>query len=92
MTHRSFKDESRKNWGISDNSELDRDQIQLGAILRIADATERMCLDREKLERDYQYMRKQRDRYRDLLDKERRRVTALKGVITRMKRKQGGDI
>lgn len=89
MTHKSYRDESRKNWGT--NALLDREQIQLGAILRIADATEKMCRDREELERKYQNMRASRDRYQEALEAERRKNAALRGVITKLKRKQGGE-
>lgn len=82
----SLKDESRRNW-TSKSYQLSQKQIHLGAILRIADATEKMCLDREQLERDYNYMRKSRDKYRELYETERRRNAGLKGYISRLKRR-----
>ena len=63
MTHKSYREQSRDDWGTS-SSILNLDQIKTGALLRIADATEKMCLDREKLERDYRFMRNSRDTYR----------------------------
>ena len=89
MTLRKYKDESRKNWGTDGRVGLE--EIQLGAILRIADAAEKMCRDREELERKYQNMRAGRDRYREYLEAERRKNAALRGVITKLKRKQGGE-
>lgn len=87
MPHKSFREGSRKDYGVdSEDNGLTLKQLNTGALLRIADATEKMCLDREKLERDYQYMRDSRDRYRTQLDTERRRSAALRGVIARMKR------
>lgn len=88
MTFKNYRQQSRDvNWGIrSDRDGLSLEQINTGSLLRIADATEKMCLDREKLERDYKYMRDERDRYRDLYCKEYRRNAALRGVITRLKR------
>lgn len=76
---------SRLNW-TSNTGNLNVKQIQAGALLRIADATEKMCLDREKLERDYHYMRQSRDRYRDLYEKERRRNAGLRGYMNRLKK------
>jgi len=80
-----IREGSRRNWHINTDG-LNVGQIQLGAILRIADATEKMCLDREKLERDYRYMRNNRDFYRNLYEKERRRSAGLKGYVGRLKK------
>lgn len=89
MTHKCYRDESRRNWGTKDSMTLD--QIQLGALLRIADATEQMCRDREDLERKYRNMCTRRGHYREALEAERRKNAALRGVITKLKRKQGGE-
>ena len=43
MPFKNYKQESRKEWGIDTNSALDIEQINCGAILRIADATEKMA-------------------------------------------------
>jgi hypothetical protein len=40
MTHTSYKEESRKNYGTDQPGRLSLLQVQLGAILRIADAVE----------------------------------------------------
>ena len=52
-----FREGSRRNW-VSKGASLTNEKLQSGALLRIADACEKMCLDREKMERDYKYMRK----------------------------------
>lgn len=62
-------------------------EIQLGCLQRIADATELMAKDREKLIRDYDYMRNNRDAYRTRYETEAHRNRALKGVITKLKNK-----
>lgn len=80
-----FREGSRRNWASKTGS-LNVEQIQAGALLRIADATEKMCLDREELERDYRHMRQSRDQYRDLYEKERRSNAGLRGHIKRLKR------
>jgi chromosome segregation ATPase len=88
MSYRDFRKQSRDIcWGTSDEG-MTLEQINCGSLLRIADATEKMCQDREKLERDYHYMRGQRDRYREQLASAERRIAALKGVVTRMKKRQ----
>ena len=40
---KSYRKESEKDYGTYDNDELSREQIKLGALLRIADATELMA-------------------------------------------------
>jgi|SRR5690625_310104 len=94
MSFKNYRQQSRDvQWGCNQAGNLTLEQINAGSLLRIADATEKMCMDRQKLERDYKYMRESRDRYLHLLESERRRNSALRGVITRMKRKanQRGD-
>ncbi len=70
------------------------EEVQLGALQRIAAAAERSAAAAEKscqhvadLERWLKQAREQRDSYGRQLDSERRRTAALRGVITRMKRK-----
>ncbi|MDO6747199.1 hypothetical protein [Gilvimarinus sp. 1_MG-2023] len=86
----TYDKESRKTWYDPNREKPTREQLQLGCLQRIADATEAMCKDREKLERDYRYMRESRDRYRADCERLERRNAALRGVITRMKRKAQG--
>lgn len=80
-----LREGSRREWA-SKTASLTDSQIKTGALLRIADATEKMCMDREKLERDYKYMREQRDRYHSMYEAEKLSNTGLKGVIGRMRK------
>jgi uncharacterized protein YukE len=66
------------------------EQLTLGCLQRIATATELSCKDRERLERDYRYMRGERDRYRQEAEQMARRIAALKGQITKLKRQGAG--
>lgn len=84
---KNFRDASRTGWG-TDSNDLTVDQIKLGALLRIADATELIAKEHARLIRD-------RDQYKRWHDEERaakeileRRINALKGVITKMKRRR----
>ena len=87
MGRLSWKDESRADWGHSTGDPMSREQIALGAQLRIADAMELMAKNYISLQddRDYQVRRK--------LDLEKdnsrmaRSIRALRGTITRMKRR-----
>lgn len=63
--------------------------INAGSLQRIADACEMMCRDRENLERAKAFHQHRAESYWDALQTERRRNAALRGVITRMKRKGG---
>ncbi|MEN1941052.1 hypothetical protein WCE39_08160 [Luteimonas sp. MJ174] len=84
----------RKNtktlWGreVAGESNPNREDIQLGCLLRIADATEAMAKRHTELmaARDY-YERLARDRA-DTIETLRRQRAALRGTITRMKRAQ----
>ena len=77
-----FREDSRKRW----NSNTSVEHINAGSLQRIADAIELSCKDREKLERDYAYIRKARDLAQERADRLARSNSALRGVIKRMKR------
>lgn len=77
------RDASRQNWSSSNTVE----EINSGCLQRIADATEKMAMN-------YTTLLNERDRYykwymeqQEVKEKLYRRISALKGVITRMKKK-----
>ncbi len=80
MTFRSYREESRKSWGRTEG-EMTRDDLTFGAILRIADATEKMAQRHEELIRSRDFFQAECARLRKLLDVERRRAAALRGVL-----------
>lgn len=76
---------SRKDWTGTGTVE----EVNAGSLQRIADATEKMAAsydamrdDRDKYERWYKDERARREK-RD------RQISALRGVITRLKRREG---
>ena len=77
-----FREDSRKRW----SSDTSIEHINAGSLQRIADAVELSCKDREKLERNYAYIRKARDLAQERADRLARSNAALRGVIKRMKR------
>jgi len=84
----TYKDQSRINWEPQGGREASLEELKIGAIQRIADATELMA-------KNYQQLIDERDRYkgyyeraREQRDKAYRRISALQGVITRMKRRK----
>lgn len=79
----NFREHSKDNW----NSVSTVEHINAGSLQRIADATEKMAGNYIKLQSDYDYMRKSRDNYRECYESSLRKISALKGVITKLKRK-----
>jgi hypothetical protein len=83
-----YRDGSRTNWGTTeDSAALSLEQINCGALLRIADATELMA-------RRHAELIEERDRYKRYHDQERERKLelarsniALRGQITKLRKK-----
>lgn len=80
----NMREASKKHWHSSDTIQ----EINAGSLQRIADATELMAGNYIKLQ-------KQKDMYEDWCEKRRvetvklyRRISALQGVITKLKKKQ----
>ena len=86
MSFKSYREESKGNWGIYQEETLNLDQINTGAILRIADATEKMASNYVKMENELSYYKKQSLQRYDEIEKLRRSNAALRGVIKRMKK------
>lgn len=92
MSFRNYRVESRdKQWGahVDSGKNVTLDQINCGSLLRIADAVELMAQEHAKLVHD-------RDWYKRMYEDERNRSTrlersnaALRGVITKMKKRAG---
>lgn len=87
MAFKNYRDESRTNWGTSQECSLNLDQINTGAILRIADATEVMAKHHQDLINDRDWYKKRYEEGLEDLKKLDRKITAMKGVITKLKRK-----
>lgn len=79
----TFKEASKQNW----NSVNSTEHINAGSLQRIADATEKMAAN-------YTAMQEDRDRYKSWYQESQadkaklyRRISALQGVITKLKNK-----
>ena len=99
---RDFRVESRNSYGVEITIDDDGrptlpegDFLQKGALLRIADALERLASGKTELEtlKELQEVKKDRDyhssrRMEEIAAKEKlyRRITALRGVITKLKK------
>jgi phage shock protein A len=82
-----YKEESRKKWGTDQEEALTLDQINTGAVLRIADATEAMAVN-------FNELIAKNKRLTDLVEHSRtenkqlsNKVRGLKASITRLKNK-----
>jgi len=87
MGHLSYKEHSKRNWGVSESSNLSLEQINTGAILRIADATELMAKDRLRMENDLAWYKKRYDELRAENKRLANRINGFQGYIKRIKRK-----
>lgn len=90
MPYKNFKDESRKNWSrhvTTENDEINNSEIQLGAILRIADATEKMAQRYTDLLSRNEYLDSYVKRLEASSRTKDRQINALRGHITRIKKK-----
>jgi hypothetical protein len=88
MSHQSYRAESRRDWGVnSEHGPLTREQVSLGALLRIADATELMAKRHTELiaERDQSdhWYRHERNRRQTA----ERQLAAARGQITKLKKR-----
>lgn len=77
------REESKQNWISRGNTE----DINAGSMQRMADALELIAKDRQKLIDDKEYYQESAKRYQECYENEQRRVAALKGVITKLRKK-----
>ena len=88
MPHKSYREESRKNYGqdSAPDEGLTLDQLNAGALLRIADASEAMARNHNELIEDLERERRWRKDAERSLERERRAGAAYRGHIKRLKR------
>lgn len=87
MSHRGYREASKLDWGVDQSVTLDREQVHLGAMLRIADATEKMSARYVGLLDEVERLRRCDREQRDAINRLQRSISALKGVVTKMKGK-----
>ncbi|MGL4480530.1 MAG: hypothetical protein ACRCVK_20195 [Aeromonas veronii] len=89
MVYKNYRDESRKTYG-NDGEEgrgVTLEQLNAGSLQRIADAAETMAKGYARLEQDAAAWRERARVAESMVELERRRITALKGHITRLRYK-----
>jgi hypothetical protein len=86
MAHKSYREESKKDWGTGNQDALSLEQIQLGALLRIADATEAMAKNYIRMQDDLEYYKKHYREQKIEIAHLSRSNRALKGHFRRLKK------
>lgn len=87
MNQDTLKLRSRQEYSPADGHCGTIDEISLGCMQRIADATELMAKDYRRMQRDLEWHKKSR---RDLIEERERllrQLAATRGVVTRLKKK-----
>lgn len=89
MPYKEFKTESRRSWGknLADTEGLSLEQIRIGCLQRIADATEVMAGNNAQMQEEINALRRGRAYWQQEAEAAQRQVAALKGVITKLKKK-----
>lgn len=89
MVFKSYREESRTNWGVTvtENTKPDRDQLHLGCMLRIADATEAMAKNFIQLQNELKWANERNQRNKTSIEKLQRQVNAYKGIVKKLKNK-----
>lgn len=87
-TLKKYKDESRKDWGmrLDDDETISHELIQLGAVLRIADATELMAKSHAQLVTDRDYWERRAKNAEAAAKRGDYRERNLKGQLTKLKK------
>ena len=81
MTFKSYREESRTNWGTSQDAALTQEQIRTGCFLRIADATEKMAQRHTDLIDERDRLQRQVKRLQERVDFLERSRASLKGKL-----------
>jgi len=85
---KNFKEESKKDWGSDQSTSLSIEQINCGAILRIADATEKLAFKYTQMEKDLAWYKEQYSNKTREIARLNRVAAALRGHMKRTKNQQ----
>lgn len=86
MAWKSYRDGSRTNWGTN-NDVLTIEQINCGALLRIADASEAMAREYNRLISENQHLKSRVLSRNAEIERLLKQRSALRGVVTRLKKR-----
>ncbi len=87
MSKKFFREESRQNYyvDVPEGSGVSNQMLTVGALMRIADATEAMAKNYNALLAECDALKRSVEYWRSYALQLERRSAALRGVITRMK-------
>lgn len=86
---KSFRSESKKDYGtnVPEGEGLSLERLNCGSLMRIADATEIMATNYLRLQEDLATAKRGREYYMEEMEKAQRTITAMKGLITKLKKR-----
>lgn len=87
MNFKSYRKESRIDWGTFQKGDLSLDEIKTGCLLRIADSLEKLEIPHKGLLTENEHLGRRVKEQGAVIDQLRRSNAALRGTITRMKKK-----
>lgn len=90
MPIKSFKEQSKHDWGrdLKEGQTLDTEELQLGCLQRIADGVETISGNWRSLIGELHLQKDENRRLQTRITELNRQVSSLKGVITKLKKKQ----
>jgi hypothetical protein len=87
MSFKTYREESKINYGsVKEKSTLE--EINTGSLQRIADATEKMASNYQKMENDLAMYKRWYEERGKTVDKLNYTIRTLKGVITKLKKRK----
>jgi len=84
---KTLRQESRRPWFTTTGETPTPKQVQLGCLLRIADAAELMAKNHADLVREHDYHKRHYANEQAISRHQARRIAALRGVITKMNKR-----
>lgn len=89
MPFKTFREESKQNYGhdVPVGNRMSDESLMLGAVLRIADAVEKSVEDRRRIDSELAYYKKLCPELRQEIESLTRKISADKGVKTKLKNK-----
>lgn len=87
MAFKNYREESKGQWG-QDTDALTIEQLTMGCMLRIADAVELMAKNHTDLVKKLEHEKRMSEACRTRREGAERRASALRGVITKLKKRK----
>lgn len=82
----TYQEISRKGWNAGNGTGATMEDIKLGALLRIAEALEKMGVPYDNMIRDRDYQKRRKEELQGSCDRLNRSNAALRGHLKRLKK------